>query len=170
MRRVLVLCLGATLALPAAALAVSLAQGDGTLYVNNAAGQVNLRPWSGVVLGRMTEGKLELVDPDASCDDIDVWGADVERELRAREAVICRFVSRDRDSVMRFRLVEDVEEIRMINSRGLYVAAVGQGKAFLKGSPRIEQDGTFSINGDRRRGTLPDSGKSYEIKASASLP
>jgi hypothetical protein len=176
MRRVLVLLLGATLALPAAALALGFAQGDGTLYINKADGKVRLGskldPFSGVVLGRLREGRLEIIDPDEDCDDLSlvVWDADDdwERPLRQRDGVACVFVSSDRTTPMRFRLVRDENEV-LVSGTGLFVTAVGEGPVFLQGNPRKVRDGTFSINGERPL-SMPEKGKWFEIRARGSLP
>jgi hypothetical protein len=176
MRRVLVLLLGATLALPAAALAVGLAQGDGTLYVNRADGKVRLGSkldtFSGVVLGRINVGRLEIIDPDEECDELSlvVWDADDgwERPMRQRDGVVCVFVSNDRTSPMRFRLVRDENEV-VISGNGLFVTAVGEGPAFLLGTPKKIRDGTYSINGERPL-SMPEKGKWVEIRARGSLP
>jgi hypothetical protein len=60
MRRALVVCLCAVLTLPATALALRLAPGDGTLAVRNGDGLVHLKLRSGAVLGRVDIGRLEI--------------------------------------------------------------------------------------------------------------
>jgi hypothetical protein len=163
MRRLLVLCLGAMLVLPAAAAAIALVPGDGTLHVDNGDGKVRLgskfAPFSGVVLGRISVGKLEIIDPEEECEDLLVWNEDDTRErpLRARDGIACVFVTFARDEAMRFRLVREDGEITM-SGKGLWVSAVGQGVAYLQGTTRRAGDGTYSINGQRPR-SLPERGE-----------
>jgi hypothetical protein len=173
MRRVLTLGLLAALAVPAVAAATALAPGDGTLYVNNADGRVHfLRGFSGVVLGRITFGTLEVFNPSGECDEVAdlVWDDDerTERPLRgSRDGIKCVFRATDRTTPMRFRLLEESEEIR-ISGQGIWVSAVGQGRVHLQGSDRL-RDGTFSISGDRPR-SMPDRGATYSIGTRPSLP
>src|SRR5687768_365557 len=132
MRRVVTLVLSAALLVPATAAAFAHALGDGTLHVNNADGRVSfLRGFSGVVLGRVTVGTLEVIDPDSECDDLAalVWDDDGwrERPLRgSRDGIKCVFRTFDRTTPMRFRLLEE-DEIR-ITGAGIWISTVGQGR------------------------------------------
>jgi hypothetical protein len=168
MRRLLVLCLGAALALPAAAAAIALVPGDGTLHVDDADGKVRLgsrfAPFSGVVLGRISVGKLEIIDPEEECDELLVWDEDDTRErpLRSREGIACVFVTFDRSSAMRFRLVSEDSEITM-SGRGIWISAFGQGPAYLQGTARRPaKDGTYSLNGQRPR-SMPEPGEWWAV-------
>jgi hypothetical protein len=168
MRGLVTVVIVAALLVPAAALAQSRTPGDGTLHVNSAEGRVHfLRSFSGVVLGRITVGTLEVVNPDSDCDSLKVWDADDtnERPLPgSRDGVRCIFRSTDRSTPMRFRLVREGDEVRVSGS-GIWLSSVGQGRVFVQGSERRVRDGTFAINGDRRPGTLPDRGLTVTIGA-----
>ncbi|MBD0329858.1 MAG: hypothetical protein ICV64_07125 [Thermoleophilia bacterium] len=166
MRPLVLVCLAAVLALPATAAAVHVAAaGDGTLSVSNAEGRVEfLRSFSGVVLGRVTTGRLEVVNPDADCNDLGVWDVDEVRELPlrgSRDGVRCVFRTVDRSMAMRFRLVREGDEV-LVAGAGIWISAVGQGRVYLEGKPNKLRDGTFSINGERR-GSLPDAGRTFTI-------
>jgi hypothetical protein len=167
-------CFAAVLALPATAAAIHAAPGDGTLAVSNAEGRVEfLRNFSGVVLGRVTTGRLEIVNPESDCYGLDVWDVDDIREfpLRgSRDGVRCVFRTLDRSTAMRFRLVREGDEI-LVRGAGIWISAVGRGDVYLEGKPNKLRDGTFSINGERR-GSLPDGGRTFTIgtRRPGSLP
>jgi hypothetical protein len=170
MRRVVTLWLLAALVVPATAAAIALAPGDGSLTVSNADGQVRLTLRAGVVLGRIAQGRLEVIAPDQDCEELLVWDSDddFERPLRARDAVACVFISRDRSTAMRFRLVRGEADIRMVG-RGLSLSAAGRGRTYLEGSVTKPRDGTFSVNGERPR-SMPDKGAWFSVGAASSLP
>jgi len=155
MRRILVLCVGLVFCVPATAFAiVPFALGDGTLAVRGGDGTVTLKLRSGVVLGRMATGTLEVVDPDVACEDLLVWQAD---ETTPTKRDTCRFRSMERDGTpMRFRLLRGDNEIRL-HGRGLFISAVGRGKVRLEGSDERVRDGQYSINAAPFK-SLPDEG------------
>ncbi len=163
MRRILVLWLGLVLAVPATAFAVvPFATGDGTLAVRWGDGNVTLKLRSGVVLGRIATGTLEVVDPDVACEDLLVWDAD---DMTPTKRDTCRFRSIERDGTpMRFRLLRGDNEIRL-HGRGLFISAVGRGRVLLQGSDERVRDGQYSINAAPFR-SLPDEAQWFPIGGS----
>jgi hypothetical protein len=164
MRRTLLLALLAALAVPASALAVQAAPGDGTLSVREGDGTVQLE-LRGSILGRIGSGTLWIDDPKAGhCDGPLVWGAEAEtaRLEVAKGDVLLRCVYTGTN--IRFRLVGGDHDITIVRGRDVAISAVGRGLAFLKGRGGITglPDGTYSIDG-RDYLSLPDVGKEFEI-------
>jgi hypothetical protein len=165
-RRLVVLCLGVALALPAAAWAVApLTGGDGSLAVRDGAGFIRLNLRSGAILGRIENGTLEIVDPDVNCDDLLVWDADSQfpKTVRDKTACVFRVHSEDDEPGMRFRLARDENEVRLRGS-GLWVSAVGRGRVFINGagSATKTRDGSYSLNGGFFK-SLPNDGQAFVL-------
>jgi hypothetical protein len=164
MRRTLLVTLLAALAVPASALAVQAAPGDGTLSVRDGDGTVQLE-LRGSILGRIGSGTLWIDDPKAGhCDGPLVWGAEGETAKLdvAKGEVQLRCVYTGTN--IRFRLVGGDHDITIVKGRDAAISAVGRGRAFLKGRGAITDlpDGTYSIDG-RDYLSLPDAGKEFEI-------
>ena len=167
MRRILPILLVLVLALPAAAAARMLAPGDGTLVVRSGDGRVWLSEFRGVVLGRISAGTLVLVDPKGGdCDAQLVWEADDQwpRVRTIGEDRVLECVYRT-TSGMRFRLVGTDTTLR-VNGRNIALTAVGKGTGYLKGTPALPDDGTYSVDGADWR-SLPEDGRFVHI---GSLP
>jgi len=167
MRRASVIILVLALAVPAAAAAQRLAPGDGSLVVRGGDGQVRLSDFRGAILGRIQTGTLVVVDPKGGdCDTLFVWEADDQwprvRTVGDDKVLECVYTTR---SGMRFRLVGGENTIK-INAKGIALTAVGATRGFVKGSPNIVDDGTYSVDGSDWR-SLPDDGKFVRI---GSLP
>jgi hypothetical protein len=164
MRRTLLFMLLAILAVPAAALAVQAAPGDGTLSVREGEGTVQLA-LRGSILGRIGSGSLWIDDPKTGlCDTQLVWGAD-DSETRAvfskgEFELRCVYTGLN----IRFRLVGGVHDISIVRGRDVAISAVGRGTAFIKGRGAITglPDGTYSVDGGDYV-SLPDAGRELEI-------
>jgi hypothetical protein len=65
------------------------------------------------------------------------------------------------DKVMRFRLVDE-NEVR-IRGSGLWISAVGRGRAYLEGRVSKANDGRYSVNGDAFR-SMPDAGQWVDVR------
>jgi hypothetical protein len=176
MRRLILLCLGALLVVPATALGVvPFASGDGTVAVRDGAGLVKLQLPSSVILGRVEDGELRVFDPDTDCDALDrttVWNNDDldvkfvskpgvrQTPSSPRRVPVCVFTS---DTPMRFRLLDE-GNVR-VKGDGIWVSAVGRGKVWLEGQDDKANDGKYSINGAPFR-SLPDDGGWLDVKGS----
>jgi len=177
MRRILFVCLALCLVGPVAALAAApLSSGDGTLAVRDGDGLVRVHLPNGVILGRVEDGELRVLDPDVDCDDLDrttVWNND-DLEVRyvapkagprqtpssPRRVPVCVFSTGDQP--MRFRLLEGNVRVR---GTGIWVSAVGRGRAWVEGKTSKANDGRYSVNGGPFK-SLPDDGQWVDVKGS----
>jgi hypothetical protein len=163
MRRLILLCLGFVLAVPATALAVQpFASGDGTLAIRSGDGSVRFDLRSGVVLGRFASGSLEIMNPEIACDDLLVWDYDQVIPTKRDSCLFRAAPGRDGEP-LRFRLVSTDEDIR-IAGRGIFLSAVGRGRVYLEGSQKRARDGQYSLNGGPFK-SLPDDGQFFAIAA-----
>jgi hypothetical protein len=163
MRRTLLLTLLAALAVPASALAVQAAPGDGTLSVREGEGTVQLE-LRGAILGRIGSGSLWVDNPKAGhCDGPLVWGADTQTAKfvvdTETEVAFLRCVYTGLN--MRFRLVGGDHDIKIVRGRDVAISAVGRGKGFLKGMGG-PTDGSYSLDA-RDYVSLPDEGRKIAI-------
>ena len=137
MRRLLFTCLLAGLLLPASALAASLAPGDGTLAIRNAAGEpgqlVVSLSINGAAIGQVNRGRL-VVLPGVGPEP-DVTGASRQIDRADGSTVYM-------GSGIRFRAVAGNFRVR-IWGVGIDINAVGQGNVRLSGTGL----GKFSLNG-----------------------
>ena len=165
MRRLLVVILLLSLAVPPAALALRRAPGDGSLVVRNGSGFLRL-DITGAVIGRLDGGQLEIVSPTVDdCDELNVWGADRTRTRSLRDGTTtCTFAVFQRTpQSIRFRLVLGSQEILTIrNGEGFSLSAIGQGFGALRGDGGA--DGFFSLRGSPLR-SLPDDGLRFSLGA-----
>ena len=174
MRRLVLLCFGVLVVLPATAFAFQpLTAGDGTLSVRNGDGFIGLRLRSGVILGRVESGRIEVVDPDVDCADLRVWDAeDRDRGFvqkpgirqtpsSAQRVPSCVFKGED----MSLRLL-DQSDVR-IKGTGLWLSVVGRGRVILDGygTPAKTRDGQFALNGGKPQ-SLPDDRETFVIEGS----
>ena len=162
MRTLIVVVVIGALVVPATALSMRRAPGDGTLAVRGGDGivRIDLR---GAVIGAIKQGTLVVVDPEEnSCDRPLVFDADnVVRRVEPGELGQKRFACFYTGANIRFRFVGGQHEIRL-NGRGIAVSAVGRGTAYLKGAVRVADDGQFSVNGDPWA-SLPDAGETVRV-------
>jgi len=145
MRRLLLISAAlATLAVPAVALAARGSAGDGTLAVRGASGDTLLQPVvglaiDGAVVGHIATGRL-VVLPSTTGPDPSVTGADHTFDRTDGSTV---YSGND----ISFKAVGGYYRIR-VSGYGIDVNAVGQGKAWLEGSPTdTPGDGRYSLNG-----------------------
>jgi hypothetical protein len=167
MRRTVVSLLVLALAVPAVAAARPHAPGDGTLVVRAGDGNVRLTEFKGVILGRIANGTLVIVDPKGGdCDSLLVWEADDQwprvRGIGEDKVLECVYKT---TTGMRFRLAGGPNTIR-VNGNGMALSAVGKGLAYVRGSRVNVDDGTYSVEGSDWR-SLPDDGRLVRI---GSLP
>jgi hypothetical protein len=167
MRRLILLALALALGLPAAAVAARLAPGDGTLVVRSGDGNVRLTEFRGVILGRIANGTLVIVDPrGGDCDAPLVWSADDQwprvRGVGEDKVLECVYKT---TTGMRFRLVGGPHTIR-VNGKGIALTAVGKGSGYVRGSAFVADDGTYSVDGADWL-SLPEAGRAVRI---GSLP
>jgi hypothetical protein len=175
MRRTLLLCLALAFAVPATAFAlVPLTSSDGTLAVRAGDGKVQLKLRSGVILGLVDSGRLEVVDPDVDCEDLNVWNSgDPDLKFVPRPGIrqapssprrvpVCVFKADDQNP-MRFRLIGE-GDVTVVGS-GIWMSVVGRGRAYLLGRPTKAHDGRYSLNGDVFK-SLPDDGDWVDVRGS----
>jgi hypothetical protein len=160
MRRTVVICaVLAAFAVPATALAVSLAPGDGTLVIRNGSAPRGVAVVTlvirGAAIGQITGGGKvfiqdltpdngsppevtdylwhKSIDATKSSDAYDIWGG---------------------TDTFRFRAVGDTYRITIYGS-GVSLVASGNGNAIVAGSADVPtRDGTYSLNGNEFR-SLP---------------
>jgi len=178
MRRILFVCLWVFVVAPVAALAAApLSSGDGTLAVRDGDGLVKAQLPSGVILGRIEDGELRVFDPDVDCNDLNrttVWNND-DMDVRfvaprtgprqtpssPRRVPVCVFSTGDEP--MRFRLLDE-GNVRVRGS-GIWISAVGRGRAWVEGKTSKANDGKYSVNGASFK-SLPDDGQWVDVKGS----
>jgi hypothetical protein len=138
-RRAALILLVFALAVPAAAVAVSKAPGDGTLTVDNGRGQVVVRAKGGII-GRFDSGRL-LVDDPVEGDGTGpiVYGAERIRDLGQHRTL---YVGED----VRFRMIGGLYRVT-IQAVGMDVSAVGRGSVVLDATGFTDLPGRYSING-----------------------
>lgn len=168
MRPTLLVVLLAALAVPAAALAVRAAPGDGTLSVREGEGTIQLE-LRGAILGRIGSGSLWIDDPKAGhCDGPLVFGADLQTSkvvfVKGEFELRCVYTGTN----MRFRLVGDDHDVSIVRGREVSISAVGRGKGFLKGTGGLT-DGTFALDA-REYVSLPDEGRRITIGTATGTP
>ena len=144
-RLVVILAVFASLAIPAGALAVYAAAGDGTLVVKNGAAPagtpvVALRI-TGSVIGTVTNYGKITIDPGVNADAPIVTGYDT----RANSTVIDT-AQVWKGSDMKFRAVGGKYTILVYGS-GVNLVAVGKGTVQVAGLPNTPHgDGQYAIN------------------------
>ena len=153
MRRILLTFAAlALLAAPAAAFAARGDAGDGTLAVRKASGDTLLQPvvglgLDGAVVGHITAGRL-VVLPSTTGPDPIVTGADHTIDRIDGSTI---YAGGD----ISFKAVGGYYRFR-ITGIGIDVNVVGQGKAWLYGSPTdTPGDGSYSTNGAAWK-SMPD--------------
>jgi len=160
MRRLVVFSVFAlSLAVPAVAFALHSTPGDGTLVVKDGVapkGQPVVQlVITGSAIGRVRGlGKI-LIDSATASSNPEVTDADGCKNLASDDprqiygsAILCT------GNNFRFRAVKDTYAITIYGS-GVYLLAIGQGKAILSGTPGDPlDDGYYSLNGNDFR-SLP---------------
>jgi hypothetical protein len=137
MRRMLLILLAVSLAVPATALAMRTLPGDGTLVVDNGRGLVVVKARGGII-GRFDSGVLTVEDPIEGGKGPIVWGAERIRDLMGRT----QYSGDD----IRFRLIGGAYRVR-IQAVGIDVSAVGRGSVVLDATGFTDFPGRFQING-----------------------
>jgi hypothetical protein len=145
MRRILLVSAALVgLVVPAVALAARGAVGDGTLAVRGASGDTLLQPVvglgiNGAVVGHIATGRLVILPSTTGPDPI-VTGADHTLDRTDGSTVYS-------GTDISFKAVGGYYRLR-VSGFGIDVNAVGQGKAWLEGSPTdTPGDGRYSTNG-----------------------
>lgn len=129
----------ALLALPAAALALGGAAGDGTLAVSSATGSVSIAA-RGALIGQLDRGKVVLQDPDVNDgNDPVVWGYESKRDLTDTKALYS-------GTNIRFRIIGGFFRIKVIGS-GMDLSLVGRGSVTLGPTLGLLTLGTYAVNG-----------------------
>lgn len=156
MRRLALLCLPlGALALPAAALAVGAAVGDGTLVIKagNAPAKVAVVTLAidGTVIGHVSSGSPDQKDTVYIVDanntgDVGSSGIDLTKTSGA-DPLTSGTKWKLSGSDFRFRAADGVYKVTIYGS-GVDLFAVGQGKVTLVGGPDPSvPDGRYSLNG-----------------------
>ena len=138
MRKPLLAVLVFLLAVPAAALAVTSA--DGELSVDAGRGKVTVDARGGII-GRFTDGKVSILD--MTPDDVYVpvvFGDELPTVVLPNGAVVYRGTN------VRFRLVGGRYRV-FVNAVGIDLSAVGNGLVWLE-SDGSRTPGTYSLEGD----------------------
>jgi hypothetical protein len=148
MRRLVVICATlAVLAVPAAALALQQAPGDGTLVVKNGSAPkgtpVVTLVIRGAAIGQVTGYGKILISDQRPGDEVtpEVTGADWQKD-RGDEGTLWSGARG-----FRFRAVSGVYKVTIWGS-GVDIVASGSGSVFLTGSAEAPaRDGLYSLNG-----------------------
>jgi hypothetical protein len=155
MRRTVVICaVLAAFAVPATALAVSLAPGDGTLVIRNGSAPRGVAVVTlvirGAAIGQITGGGKvfiqDLTPDNGSPPEVTdyLWHKSIDD-------TIDEWAGTD---TFRFRAVGDTYRITIYGS-GVSLVASGNGNAIVAGSADVPtRDGTYSLNGNEFR-SLP---------------
>lgn len=147
------------LAVPAAALGVTLAANDGTLDVRGATGKVRVQAVGGI-LGRVDKGKVTIVDPvDGDGTGPIVSGCESGPRFNDIEnggtTVVCS------GTKLRFRLVGGRFRV-VITGSGIDTSVVGRGTVVLDGAGGY--DGRYSFNDEDFR-SFPDLAQTFALAA-----
>lgn len=154
MRRLTCICvLAAAVAAPAAAQAVSVAPGDGTLVVQNGAAPNGVALLTlvlkGTVVGHLSTGSPDLEDL-VVIDNLN-GGGDFTASPVADALLTTKTVTSTRTKYLgsdfRFRAVANNYYKITIYGTGVNLFAVGQGKLTLQGTPDPNTSGRYSLNG-----------------------
>jgi hypothetical protein len=144
MRRLLFACALFALALPAAAVAVPSADGDGTLVVKNASGRIDIVA-TGSVIGSCARCTIWIDDPRPG----DGSGP-IVTGFEGRRDDITDTKSKWSGTDVRFRLIGGFSRT-LVRGTGIDLYAVGQGSATVWGFPWAIVQGTYAVNGGERR-------------------
>lgn len=154
MRRLALLILLACLTIPAVALAVGRAAGDGTLSVDGAAGSVSVAA-RGAIIGQIDRGSVTIQDPNPNDGKAPVvWGYERKRDLTDTKNV---FSGTD----IRFRVVGGFFRVKVVGV-GIDASVVGRGSVTLSPVATLPILGTFSLNGAADT-DFPDSSLTFQL-------
>jgi hypothetical protein len=156
MRRLVFACALVALALPAGALGLTRATGDGTLSVKNSDGVINIAARGGVI-GSCDACTIFFVDPEPN----DGSGP-IVTGFEAKNA-ITETKRKWEGTNVRFRLIGGFFRLRVLGT-GIDLSAVGQGSVTLRGYPF--NLGTYSLNGADRR-LLPEEARTFQLREPA---
>jgi hypothetical protein len=138
-RRVLASITLALLALPAAALALGGAAGDGTLAIVNANGTMSIAA-KGALIGQIDRGRVTLEDPNPNDGPAPVvWGYESKRDLTDTKSL---YSGND----IRFRISGGFFRVKVVGS-GVDLSVVGHGSVTIGPALGIFSGGTYSLNG-----------------------
>jgi hypothetical protein len=145
MRRLLLTLLVALLVLPAAALAGSLAPGDGTLVVQEANGKITVTG-RGTIWGRLDRGTLLVVDYNRN-DSLEPQVNGAEKSVPTGVDGKWQYWG---DNI-RFRFFGGPYKLVFSGASGVDLSAVGRGTVTLVGQgPSFMDDyGDYSVNGSK---------------------
>ena len=155
MRRVIFTCLGlCALALPAAALAMRTAPGDGTLVVQNGSAPARVSvvtlTINGTVIGHVSTGSPDQLDTVVIYDPNntgDIGGSGTNGQSLSKTVSTSDQRTKLQGSDFRFRAANGVYKIWIYGS-GVNLLAVGNGKVTVQGMPDVSaSDGRYAING-----------------------
>ena len=162
------------LAIPAAALALSDAAGDGTLVVQNGAAPRGL-PVVTLVINGTAIGHVSTGSPDAFdtvvIDDVNntnnIGASLTNGALSLTRKTVSDTETKFTGSDFRFRAAGGVYKIWIYGS-GVDLFAVGQGKVTLQGTPNAgTTDGHYSFNGGAWRSLPPVPSDWLPVRAAA---
>ena len=162
MRRLAIICLPVlALALPATALALRAAAGDGTLVVKNGSAPARIPVVTlvinGTAIGHVSTGSPDQFDTvviDDPNNTNDIAASVTNDALGLTRKTISDTETKFTGSDFRFRAAGGLYKVWIYGS-GVNVFAVGKGTVVLQGSPDPSvADGRFSLNGSDWR-SLP---------------
>ena len=180
MRRTALIIVLCALLAPAAAWAAPSVLGDGTLSVRNGDGIVRLTLDRGVAIGRIGNGKIELVgSKDTACTSALVWddgeqviGAiDPRTTVDGTVVVACVYEGKN----LRFRLLGSDAQTLKLTGDNISLSAVGRGRGQIKGKTdrldpkRALTDGSWAVNGDEYA-SLPDEMTPFTLQTTLPPP
>jgi hypothetical protein len=141
MRRLILILLALTLALPVAATAGPAASGDGSLVVTNADGSITLQV-KGVIFGHFDRGKMTVIDSKADNPNALITVSNAKMDFKGAKLNVV-YSGKD----VRFLFPAGTYTLKF-DANGLDLSAVGKGSMSVNGktSPTGE-DGTVSVNG-----------------------
>ncbi len=146
----LILLVLSALAVPAIALGVSGAKGDGTLSVKDGYGRVTLTG-KGTVFGRVDSGRIVYTNLDLVDDsEPDFFDTCERTKLLLDGSTSCN------GTQLRFRLLGASKFKLTIVGREIDLSAVGRGQAVLEGSDTAFDTGDYTVNGGVAKGLPVD--------------
>jgi hypothetical protein len=132
-----------------AALAAPRATGDGVLELQNVYGKVNIGsaalPAKGTLWGQMDSGAIQATDPIAGDGQILVSGWDTKALVPSLDPTAPRTYVYKGLNNMRFRVTGGRYKL-VFNGSNINMTAVGVGVAWLSGSVKATDPGSFAVD------------------------
>ena len=141
MRRLCIIVLACLAAVPAA-VAATLAPGDGVLELRAVYGNVTINA-KGVVWGQMDKGSLIVTDPNPTDGDVSVSGSDKPPRVLSDGSV--QYMGRD----LHFRITGGTYKLQFVNGAGVDLTTVGVGKATIQPDWTVTDDGDYAVDGGK---------------------